>query len=188
MTYLPSLQDLGFTIDEWSRPKDPRSCIEFKGGEDEGMKRCKYYIWDSRKIGRYVDTRNGIMGADYSSKLSPWLACGALSPRYVYWETKKYEAKYKANKSTTHFISELFWRDFCHWYCYRHGDRVFYEYGALGKSAPKWKVNQDTIQRWKQGLTGVPLIDALQRELNYSGFMSNRGRQIVASYLALDLK
>lgn len=51
----------------------------------------------------------------------------------------------------------------------------------------KWKTNEKLIQRWKQGLTGMPLIDALMRDLNATGFMSNRGRQIVACYLALDL-
>jgi deoxyribodipyrimidine photo-lyase len=50
-----------------------------------------------------------------------------------------------------------------------------------------WKVDMKTITRWKEGKTGFPLIDALMRELKYTGFMSNRGRQIVASYLTLDL-
>lgn len=46
----------------------------------------------------------------------------------------------------------------------------------------------ETIKRWKEGKTGMPLIDACMRELNQTGWMSNRGRQIVASYLTLDLK
>lgn len=115
------------------------------------------------------------MGADYSSKLSPWLACGAISPRFVYHETKRFEAKHLENESTKHFISELFWRDFCHWYCLRHGPRVFYEYGALDKGQ-QWKLNLDLINRWKNGTTGIPIIDAFMRELKFSGFMSNRGR------------
>lgn len=52
----------------------------------------------------------------------------------------------------------------------------------------EWETNINTINRWKEGNTGFPLIDALMRELNHSGFMSNRGRQIVASYLTLDLQ
>jgi deoxyribodipyrimidine photo-lyase len=127
------------------------------------------------------------MGADYSSKLCPWLACGAISPRFVYHETKRFEAKFLENESTKHFISELFWRDVCHWYCFRHGPRVFYEYGALEKGQ-QWKTNLDLINRWKNGTTGIPIIDAFMRELKFSGFMSNRGRQIVASFLTLDLK
>lgn len=45
----------------------------------------------------------------------------------------------------------------------------------------------EVIRRWKAGKTGMPIIDALMREMNTTGFMGNRGRQIVASYLALDL-
>ena len=128
------------------------------------------------------------MGRNYSSKLSPWLACGALSPRYVYHETKRYEQKHLESESSKHFISELFWRDFCHYYCYKHGNGVFYEFGPLDKGQSEWRVNPKTIQRWKEGTTGMPLIDAFMRELKESGFMGNRGRQIVASYLALDMK
>jgi len=184
---MPSLTDLGFTKDQQEKAKDPRSCLEFKGGEDEGLKRVHHYIWNLKSLNSYKQTRNEIMGADYSSKLSPWLACGALSPRFVYHETKRFENKHLENESTKHFISELFWRDFCHWYCYKHGSKVFYEYGALNKGN-QWKVNIDIINRWKNGTTGIPIIDAFMRELNFSGFMSNRGRQIVASFLALDLK
>jgi deoxyribodipyrimidine photo-lyase len=152
------------------------------------LKRVKYYLWDTKKVSKYKETRNGLMGADFSSKLSPWMACGCVSPRYVYWETKNYEKRYKENESTKHFISELFWRDFCHWYSYRHGNSIFYEYGPFDKGEGRWRVDREIIQRWRQGLTGMPLVDALMREMNHSGFMSNRGRQIVASYFSLDLK
>lgn len=103
------------------------------------------------------------MGANYSSKLSPWLACGAISPRYVYHEVKKFEKNFLETESSKHFISELFWRDFCHWYCLRHGSGVFYEYGALDKGQNDWRVDIETIKRWKTGTTGIPLIDALMR-------------------------
>ncbi|TNV80968.1 hypothetical protein FGO68_gene1718 [Halteria grandinella] len=189
MRFAPSLMDLGFSEEEANTPKDPRSSLEFVGGEDAGLERVKYYLWETKMIQKYKDTRNALMGADFSSKLSPWMACGNLSPRYVYWETKKFEQRFKENDSTRHFISELFWRDFCHWYAYCHGNGIFYEYGPLDKKGvPQWRVDQSVIQRWRQGLTGMPLVDALMREMNQSGFMSNRGRQIVASYFSLDLK
>jgi deoxyribodipyrimidine photo-lyase len=80
------------------------------------------------------------MGADYSSKLSPWLACGAISSRYVYHETKRFEAEFLENGSTKHFIFHLFVRDFYHWYCFKYGSRVFYQNGALDKEH-EWNVN-----------------------------------------------
>jgi deoxyribodipyrimidine photo-lyase len=91
------------------------------------------YFWETKALKKYKETRNGLMGRNYSSKLSPWLACGALSPRFVYHEVKKFESKHIESESTRHFISELFWREFCHYYCYMHGNSVFYEYGALDK-------------------------------------------------------
>ena len=128
------------------------------------------------------------MGVDYSSKLSPWLANGSLSIRQVYHMTRKFEREVKKNESTAHYINELFWRDFCHFYCARHGNKVFQSYGISKKPIVKWKTNEISVKRWKEGMTGIPLIDAFMRELNQTGFMGNRGRQIVAAFLTLDLE
>lgn len=77
-------------------------------------------------------------------------------------------------------------RDFFRWYCEKQGDAVFKLKGPIGLSRP-WFDDAELLQRWKEGRTGVPLVDANMRELAATGFMSNRGRQNVASYLALDL-
>jgi hypothetical protein len=77
-------------------------------------------------------------------------------------------------------------RDFFRWYCEKQGDAVFKLKGPIGLGRP-WFDDADLLQRWKAGRTGVPLVDANMRELAATGFMSNRGRQNVASYLALDL-
>ena len=184
---MPSLTDLGFSKEDQEMNQDPSSSLEFKGGEDEGLKRVHHYIWTIKALDSYKQTRNEIFGPNYSSKLSPWLACGAISPRFVYHETKRYEQAFNENDSTKHFIMHLFVRDFYRWYCYKHGNRIFFEYGALDKQQ-QWEQNIEIINRWKNGTTGIPIIDAFMRELNLSGFMSNRGRQIVASFLTLDLK
>lgn len=60
----------------------------------------------------YFDTRNGMLGGDYSTKFSPWLATGSLSPRTIYHQLKGYEKKHGANKSTYWVQFELTWRDF----------------------------------------------------------------------------
>ena len=87
--FVPSLTDFGFSED---LPKDSRSGFEFSGGEDQGLKRVREYI--SEALSTYKQTRNGLMGRNYSSKLSPWLACGAVSPRLVYHEVRDYEKKH----------------------------------------------------------------------------------------------
>lgn len=74
--------------------------LDFKGGERAALARLRYYLWDSDLVATYFDTRNGMLGGDYSTKFAPWLALGCLSPRMVYAELKKFEKQRTANKST----------------------------------------------------------------------------------------
>ena len=64
----------------------------------EGLKRLNHYFWDADKLRVYKQTRNGMLGPDYSSKFSPWLALGCLSPRRIYEEVGAYEAKRVRNE------------------------------------------------------------------------------------------
>ena len=73
--------------------------------------RVNYYLWESKKVNFYK-TRNGLLGKDYSSKFSAWLANGCISPREIYWEIRKYENDIMKNQSTYWMIFELIWRDF----------------------------------------------------------------------------
>jgi deoxyribodipyrimidine photo-lyase len=70
---LPKLEDFGFTNEECKRKPDPRACYKFIGGESQGLKRLEEYIFTTRSVAHYDDTRNNLIGANYSSKLSPWL-------------------------------------------------------------------------------------------------------------------
>lgn len=70
----------------------------------------------------------------------------------------------------------------------RHGNKIFSSYGIYNRSYYNWNTDMEIVNRWKEGRTGMPLIDALMRELNATGFMPNRGRMIVACYLTMDLK
>ena len=70
----------------------------------------------------------------------------------------------------------------------RFKNKGFSEYGIYDRSYYNWNVDQDIIDRWKKGQTGMPLVDSLMREMNHTGFMPNRGRMIVACYLTQDLK
>ena len=77
-----------------------------------GAATVQYYLWDKNLISDYFNTRNGMLGGDYSTKFAPWLAHGSLSPRTVYSEVKKYEHARVKNKSTYWVIFELIWRDY----------------------------------------------------------------------------
>mmetsp|Transcript_18324 Transcript_18324/g.13174 ORF Transcript_18324/g.13174 Transcript_18324/m.13174 type:complete len:129 (+) Transcript_18324:919-1305(+) len=128
------------------------------------------------------------MGANFASFLSPWLACGTLSPRKVFFELLRFEKSNGSSKDTVKYFDEVMWRDFYKYWCMHHGNRIFSEYGIHERSHYNWQTDMEIVQKWRQGQTGYPLIDALMREMNTSGYMSNRGRQIVACFFALDLK
>ncbi len=81
---------------------------------------------------------------------------------------------------------ELLWRDFFRFICVKHGDRIFRPSGLQGISIA-WKEDWERFRLWQEGKTGFPLVDANMRELASTGFMSNRGRQNVASFLTKNL-
>ena len=70
-TELPNLKDLGYTPDQidHANSQDPRGVMNFKGGETAALQRVKDYIWDKDLLQKYFDTRNGMIGADYSTKV-----------------------------------------------------------------------------------------------------------------------
>jgi deoxyribodipyrimidine photo-lyase len=118
-------------------------------------------------------------GQQFSSKYSSWLANGSLSCRYAYHSAIEFELSNKgAQASTQKLIYELFWRDFNYYMCLHFGNKVFYAYGCFNKRFNNldWLVEHETIKRWQEGRTGMPMVDAFMREMNCTGFMSNRGR------------
>lgn len=179
---VPTLADFGIP----TPPEDSRSAIEWRGGEDAGLDRLAYYLFETQAISTYKETRNGLIGSDYSTKFSAWLAHGCLSPKRIYWEIKAYEEKNGANNSTYWVFFELLWRDFFRLMGKKHGNAIFYKGGTKGESKA-WRKDKASFQRWVEGTTGTPFIDANMREIAQTGFMSNRGRQNVASYLVKDL-
>ena len=110
---------------------DQRSAFPYVGGETSGLDRLNHYLWKSHAVATYKQTRNGLIGVDYSTKFSPWLALGCLSPRKIFWEIKKYEEHEVSNQSTYWVIFELIWRDYFKFVCQKYGDSVFYLTGKL---------------------------------------------------------
>ena len=168
---------------------DPRSAFPFSGGERQAQKRIQDYFFTNKFILQYKETRNGLLGADYSTKFSPWLALGAVSPRQIYAELIKFEQQYGANESTYWLVFELLWRDYFRYMLIKYGEKLFFKNG-LNIYNPKREIVQsdELFQSWIQGKTGDDFVDACMHELAATGFMSNRGRQNVASYLVHQLK
>ena len=131
---IPTLKDFGFP--EFHHV--PFSAFPFKGGSKSGHNRIKNYLWDTKKISTYKETRNGLVGKDYSSKFSPWLANGSLSAKQIYWQIKDFESKVKKNQSTYWMIFELIWRDYFKYVSLKHGNNIFRLDGIL-KKRYSWK-------------------------------------------------
>lgn len=178
---------------------DPRACIDFKGGPTAAEERLDEFVWSSEAVSTYKESRNEFGTRDGSSKLSPWLALGCVSPRSIYWTVKKYEEKRTANESTKYMIHELMTRDYFRWVAASVGSKLFALNGYSGPRAGEksiWDIDRSTItefhaerlQKWIQGQTGAPFVDASMRELAATGFISNKGRQNVASFLINDLE
>ena len=182
-TQIPTLQDLGFVDFEMH----PHSAFPFKGGESEALKRLDDYFFNTKKLGFYKKTRNGLVGVDYSSKFSSWLANGAISARTIYWKVKQFEKEHFKNESTYWLIFELIWRDYFKYVSLKHGSQVFKIDGILRKDYD-WSTNKNQIEKWINGQTNSDFVNANMIELKETGWMSNRGRQNVASYFAKELK
>lgn len=171
---VPTIEDLN-TI-----TCDPRSAVDFKGGESVAIDRLNHYLWQTDSVATYKETRNGMIGADYSTKFSSWLAHGCISPRKIFWEIKNYEKERVSNQSTYWVIFELLWRDYFRYVASKYGNKIFHSGGIQNKNIP-WKQDKKMFEAWKEGKTGVPYVDANMREMSATGFMSNRGRQVICN-------
>lgn len=180
---IPTPEAVGFTKEEITSAQQQL----VKGGEEEALARLQYYTFESELATSYKWTRNRSLGMDYSSKFSPWMALGSLSPRKIYWQVKEYEQQVKKNISTWWLIFEVVWRDFFKYTALREGNKIFLE-GGFKQRAVDWSYEEALLKRWQWGKTGIPFVDAHMRQLNQTGFMSNRGRVNCASFLTRDYK
>lgn len=168
-----------------------KSAFPFKGGEVQAWKRLHHYTFESHAIASYKSTRNSLIGTDYSTKLSPYLALGCLSPVQVFHHVELYEKEVKKNQDTYWVKFELWWREYFRWVYEKYGVRFFLNTGLKEKQLnfkENRKENEVLFNKWCEGKTGDDFVDANMRELKATGFMSNRGRQNVASYLVKDLE
>lgn len=176
------------SIPTWSElmPDIPEHTSLLPSGEQEALAQLASYVWTHDRLRSYKNTRNGLLGADYSSRLSSYLAVGSLSPRQIWHEVKRYEVERISNESTYWLGFELLWREFFQLQVLKHAGRFFQAMGPKQIDFP-WSTDPRLFLAWKLGLTGVPIVDAALRELSATGLMGNRARQLVASYLTKNL-
>ncbi|XVE71382.1 hypothetical protein DITRI_Ditri10aG0145700 [Diplodiscus trichospermus] len=178
--HIPSIEQLGLHSEKATKG------MRFLGGETAALSRVTEYFWKKDLLKIYKETRNGMLGPDYSTKFSPWLASGSLSPRFIYEEVKRFEKERQANDSTYWVLFELIWRDYFRFLSIKYGNSLFH-LGGPRKVEQGWLQDRKLFESWRNGSTGYPLIDANMKELSATGFMSNRGRQIVCSFLVRDM-
>ncbi|MFK7780846.1 DASH family cryptochrome [Psychroserpens sp.] len=179
---IPNLKDLGFDDFE----THPNSAFPFKGGESNASKRLHNYFFETKKLGFYKKTRNGLVGTDFSSKFSPWLANGSISARTIYWAVKTFEKEHFKNQSTYWLIFELIWRDYFKYISLKHQNNIF-KIGGILKKDYQWQTDKYLVNKWINGETRSSFVNANMIELKKTGWMSNRGRQNVASFFSKEL-
>jgi deoxyribodipyrimidine photo-lyase len=170
--------------------------IQARAGTAEGLQHLNDYFADELPH-TYKQTRNQLSGADYSTGFSTWLATGALSAPMIVDRLTHYEATRGANEGTYWIWFELVWRDYFRFLHLKYGRALYLREGLRkpdpGSEAPSLAEPSSGIalklfEQWTQGRTKNALVNAGMNELAATGKMSNRMRQIVASYLIYDLR
>ena len=170
-------------------PKEPKPLTiqgNSTGGENAAAEQLNNYLFGTDLIRQYKQTRNALDDWDSSSKLSLWLANGCLSVRTAYHTIKQYESQRGANDSTYWLYFELLWREYFQWYLAKHQDTLFH-FSGIQQVAPSTIFNKQKFSQWCEGTTKFPIINACMRQLKQTGYMSNRGRQLVASCFVHEL-
>lgn len=145
-----------------------------------------YYFREKLLPHTYLETRNDLTGRDGSTKLSAFLSTGVLDVRYLYNEIRNFELTHGASKSTGHLIYELIWREFFYWHYQKFPREYFSKNGIKGPLDHSWfpDFTVDALRSMK----AHPFFRAALNELEGTGFLSNRARQIFASIWINELK
>ena len=199
----PLDKDMGLKVPPtW--PEGVSSAHPFTGGETAGHDRLQHLV-SSGAMSQYKDTRNGLLGEDFSTKLSAWLALGCITARQIHAYLVDFEQGLNdlgrespghgkgENKGTAAVRFELLWRDYMRLCARKFGTDLFRAEGFRKDKSHSWSYpdrdpeTKVKLERFLEGRTGIGLIDASQRELFLTGYTSNRARQNVASFLAKHL-
>ncbi|MEZ8147816.1 DASH family cryptochrome [Enterovibrio norvegicus] len=158
---------------------------DFYGGEQAALEHLNNYF-SSRAPLSYKQTRNALDDWESSTKFSPFLSLGTVSPRQVWQQLRRYEAEFGSNESTYWIGFELLWREYFQWLSIKQGVTL-YAFKGNASTAPLTSHYAERLMKWTKGETPFPLVNACMNQLNKTGYLSNRGRQIVASCLVNEL-
>ena len=170
--------DLLPTKPDWSNGINER----WEPGEKPAIKKWQNFL--EITINQYENARN-IPSLSGTSYLSPHIAFGEISVRQI-WHDVMSERVLQNNKNIDRYLSEIGWREFSYYQLYHFPHILKSSFNAKFDHFP-WQENPDALHAWQRGLTGYPIVDAGMRELWHTGYMHNRVRMIVASFLCKDL-
>ena len=155
----------------------------WKPGEEGAQKRLDQFLEEGLldyKEGRNFPFKENV------SRLSPHLHFGEISPNEVWYQAKTKESVSGIQKSLEHFLSELGWREFSYYLLYHFPSLPKQNFQAKFNKFP-WIKNESFLESWQKGETGYPIVDAGMRELWQTGYMHNRLRMVVGSFLVKNL-
>ncbi|MGX1855060.1 cryptochrome/photolyase family protein [Streptomyces sp. NPDC055299] len=147
-----------------------------EGGERAGRRR--FAAWQRSGMADYQDRQDDLPG-DATSRLSPYLHFGCLSPAELV-----HKASARPDAGAAAFVRQLAWRDFHHQVLAARPGAAHTDYRPRDDH---WRHDEDEVSAWKEGRTGYPVVDAGMRQLLYEGWLHNRARMLVASFLTKTL-
>jgi len=178
-----SLRGLAFAVEPGKLPTLRGLGLEERveeapaGGEHAGRRRMAQFL--AERVAGYGSARDKL-GADASSRLSPYLHFGCVSPREL-------EASLPAGTGPEEFRRQLCWRDFYAHVLAHFPANARHEFQDRYRGTIRWSRAEKCFQAWCEGRTGYPLVDAGMRQLRREGWMHNRARLVVGSFLTKDL-
>ncbi len=165
---IPSLKKLGLA----QEVSDPA-----RGGESEARRTFERFL--DGPIDEYTEIHDAL-GRDRTSRLSPYLHFGCISPRQI-------ERRLPDGKGADAFHRQLCWRDFYHHVLLNFPRNASSEFQDRYRGRIRWSHAEKPFEAWCEGRTGYPLVDAAMRQLRREGWMHNRARLVVGSFLTKDL-
>lgn len=174
-------------LDDWKLlPSKPNWAVDFgkywQPGEHGAKQKLQEFI--KQALSGYGKNRD-IPGINGTSRLSPHLKFGEISPKQIWNAVKKLDSEY-SNYDLTKYTNELGWREFSYYLLYHFKKLEDQPFNANFSAFP-WSENAKFLKAWQKGLTGYPMVDAGMRELWHTGWMHNRVRMIVGSFLTKHL-
>ncbi len=155
----------------------------WKIGEKAAQNKLEIFL--DQHLKGYKEGRN-YPSLSHTSRLSPHLHFGEISPNQIWYEVQTKSMHENLEKDMDCFLSELGWREFSYYLLYHFPDLPVQNFQRKFDAFP-WEENEILLSAWQKGQTGCPIVDAGMRELWQTGYMHNRVRMIVASFLVKNL-